>query len=86
MTNESDALKVKTKVMAVFLDDNSLKHAAEDLGPLQYCSTVSMAHFRSLFQRIFAEPVHCVSSGCQPCHRYTSIRLSSKNRAEEATA
>lgn len=50
--------------------------------PLQYCSTVSMAHFRSLFQRIFAEPVHSVSSGCQPCHRYTSIRLSSINKAE----
>lgn len=45
-----------------------------------------MAHFLSLFQRIFAEPVHCVSSGCQPCHRYTSIRLSSRNKAGEATA
>lgn len=51
---------------------------------MQYCSTVSMAHFRSLFQRIFAEPVHCVSSGCQPCHRYTSMWLSSRKRARRA--
>lgn len=53
------------------------------LSPLQYSSTVSMAHFRSLFQRILADPVHSVSSGCQPCHKYTSIRLSSMNKAEE---
>lgn len=56
-----------------------------ELEPLQYCSAVSMAHFLSLSQRIFADPVHSVSSGCQPCHRYTSMWLSSRNKAGRET-
>ena len=48
--------------------------------PLQYCSTVSMAHFLSESQRICAEPVLSPLWGHQPCHRYTSWWLSTRNR------
>lgn len=48
---------------------------------MQYCRTVSMAHFLSASQRIRAEPVLSLSCGHQPCHRYTSWKLSTRNRA-----
>ena len=51
------------------------------LSPLQYCSTVSMAHLLSASQRIRAEPVLSLSWGHQPCHRYTSWKLSTRNNA-----
>ena len=51
--------------------------------PLQYCRTVSMAHFLSESQRIGAEPVLSLSCGHQPCHKYTSWWLSTRNRAKQ---
>lgn len=53
--------------------------------PWQYCSTVSMAHFLSESQRIRAEPVLSLAWGHQPCHRYTSWWLSTRNRAGHHT-
>lgn len=53
--------------------------------PLQYCRTVSMAHFLSESQRIRAEPVLSLSCGHQPCHKYTSWWLSTRNRAKHQT-
>lgn len=49
--------------------------------PRQYWSTVSMAHFLSKSHRMRAEPVFSLSWDHQPCHRYTSWWLSTKNRA-----
>lgn len=49
--------------------------------PLQYRRTVSMALFRSEAQRMRAEPVILFSVGHQPCQRYTSWWLSTRNRA-----
>lgn len=37
--------------------------------PLQYRSTVSMAHFLSVAHLIRADPVILFSTGHQPCHR-----------------
>lgn len=54
--------------------------------PLQYCSTVSMAHFLSVSHRMRAEPVFSQSWGHQPCHRYTSWKLSTRKRAASQEA
>lgn len=40
-----------------------------------------MAHFLSASQRIRADPVLSLSWGHQPCHRYTSWKLSTRNKA-----
>ena len=52
--------------------------------PRQYCSTVSMALFRSEAQRMRAEPVILFSMGHQPCQRYTSWWLSTRKSAVRA--
>lgn len=52
--------------------------------PLQYWRTVSMAHFLSDAHLIRADPAILFSTGHQPCQRYTSWRLSTRKRAEQA--
>lgn len=54
-----------------------------NLLPLQYRSTVSMAHFLSVAHLIRADPAILFSTGHQPCHRYTSWWLSTRNSAKQ---
>lgn len=46
------------------------------ISPLQYCKAVSMAHFFSLSQW-----GRCEAAASLLCHKYTSRKLSSRNRA-----